>query len=391
MKIDPFAMERWQSLWENEVRYNLSESGVHPMTVLELFEIADLEAAEVLLTQRLFYNPSNGSPELRAAIASLYPGADERNVLVTNGSAEANFVTALHLLEPGDNVVFMVPNYMQWWGLGRLFGGEVRTFPLVEERRWAPDLDALRRAVDARTRAIVVTNPNNPTGAVLSEDEMAEIAAVADRAGAWLIADEVYAGAELDGPRTPSFWGRAERVIVTNGLSKAYGLPGLRIGWIVAPRDLVEQLWGTKDYTTIAPGTLSDLCAQTALRPDVRERIRARTQKILRTNLPVLLDWLAAQGDLFRCVPPRAGAIAFVRYAADVPALELTRRLKDEQDVLLVAGEHFGFGDRFLRIGYGLPKPELEEGLERIRATLAEYDGGRGRPLKAGPRGAGSR
>lgn len=369
MKIQPFAMERWQSVWENRVRFNLSESGVHPMTVLELFEIADVEATEALLTRRLGYNQSNGSTELREAIAAMYPGAGADHVIVTNGSSEANFASAWSLLEPGDNVVFMVPNYMQWYGLASAFAREVRTFPLLEERRWAPDLGALRDAVDARTRAIVVTNPNNPTGAILEDGEMREIVAAADRVGAWLVADEVYIGAELEGERTPSFWGRYDRLLITNGLSKAYGLPGLRIGWIVGPPDQVEEIWGYKDYTTIAPGTLSDLCARAALRPDVRERIRRRTRRILNANLPALRAWLDAQGDLFRYVPPRAGAIAYVRYAVDVSSGELAQRLKDEQDVLVVPGEQFGM-DRYLRIGYGVPKPELEEALERVRRTL---------------------
>lgn len=369
MKIRPFEMERWQSLWENRVRYNLSESGVHPMTVLELFEIADVEATEVLLTQRLLYNQSNGSLELRRTIAGMYPGATEANVLVTNGGSEANCVTAWSLLEPGDHVVFMVPNYMQLWGLSDAFAHEVRTFPLVEGRRWAPDLDALRRAIDDRTRAVVVTNPNNPTGAILSEDEIAEIVAAAERVGAWVIADEIYAGAELEGPRTPSFWGRYDRLLITNGLSKAYGLPGLRIGWIVGPADQVERIWGYKDYTSIAPGTLSDVCARTALRPEVRERIRRRTQKTLNTNFPALRAWLDEQSDLFHCVPPRAGAIAYVRYAADIGSRRLAERLKDDHDVLIVPGDHFGM-DHYMRIGYGLPKAELEEALNRIRESL---------------------
>ncbi|MBI4513607.1 MAG: aminotransferase class I/II-fold pyridoxal phosphate-dependent enzyme, partial [Gemmatimonadetes bacterium] len=375
MRIEPFEMERWQSVWENRVRYNLSESGVHPMTVIELCEMADLEAAEVLLPQRLVYNQSNGTPELRETIAGMYPGATEANILVTNGGSEANFVTALSLLEAGDRAVLMVPNYMQLWGLGRAFAGDLQTFPLVEERRWAPDLDALRRATDERTRCIIVTNPNNPTGAILEEREMDEIVAIAGRAGAWLIADEIYAGSELSGPRTPSFWGRYDRLLITNGLSKAYGLPGLRIGWIAGPADEIERIWSYKDYTTIAPSTLSDLCARIALRPEMRDRIRRRTQKILNMNFPVLRGWIEEQGDLFQYVPPRAGAICYLRHTLAVPSSVLAERLKDEEDVLVVPGVHFGMergerGERYLRIGYGVPKEELQHALRRVRRTL---------------------
>ena len=131
----------------------------------------------------------------------------------------------------------LVPNYMQTWGLVRAFGATVKEWPLIEDReagRWRPDLDALSRVVSDRTRLIIICTPNNPTGARLTPEELDAIGRIADRLGAWVLSDEVYRGAELDGHETASMWGRGERVIVTSGLSKAYGLPGLRIGWIVA-------------------------------------------------------------------------------------------------------------------------------------------------------------
>jgi aspartate/methionine/tyrosine aminotransferase len=368
MKINPFQMERWQSTWENRVRYNLSESGVHPMTVTELLEIAGADPADVL-NQRLVYSQSNGTDELRDLIAAMYPGAAPDQVLVTNGGSEANYVTTWSLLEPDDVVVMQTPNYMQIWGAAEAFAGEVRGFRLVEERGWRPDLAELNERVDDAVKLIVVTNPNNPTGAILDEDEIDDIVATAERVGAWIVADEIYAGAELDGVRSPTFWGRYDRVVITAGLSKAYGLPGLRLGWAVGPADFIERLWSYKDYTTIAPGTLSDLLARIALRPETRRRLYERTRSILSRNLRPLCDWLSERSAIFRFHEPRAGAICYTRYDLDINSSALARRLKDEQSVLVVPGDHFHM-DGYLRIGYGVPTDELLDALDRIEAVL---------------------
>ena len=234
-------MERMQSTYENQVDFNLSESGVHP---LQLGELVDTEQArQSLLTETLRYTQTNGTVPLRTAIAALYPGATPDHVQVTNGGSEANYITTWNLLEPGDEVVMMVPNYMQAWGLARAFGAVVREWPLIRTSgRWRTETDALDRLATPRTKLIAICNPNNPTGARFDEADLDRIVAVASRHGSWLLADEIYRGAERDGRETPSVWGRYDRAIVTGGLSKAYGLPGLRIGWVVAPPQLIAAL-----------------------------------------------------------------------------------------------------------------------------------------------------
>src|SRR5262249_49924265 len=256
MRIETFQMERMQSTWENLVRYNLSESGVHPLSLAEL--VGEGQDRDALLATELGYGQSNGTAEFRRAIPVLYPPADEQNVLVTTGTAEANFLVSWLLTDPGDEVVMMLPNYMQLWGLFRAFGGEVRPLPLVNELNWAPDLDQLERIISDKTRVIAVCNPNNPTGAILTEVEMDRIVEAARRVGAWILADELYRGAELRRDMTPSFWGKYEKLIVTSGLSKAYGLPGLRIGWILSTEDFAARAWAYHDYTTIGPGPQTD-------------------------------------------------------------------------------------------------------------------------------------
>jgi aspartate/methionine/tyrosine aminotransferase len=374
MEIETFELERFQSTWENRVRHNMSESGVHPMSVGELL---DPKERESLIDQRFIYVQTNGTPALRASIAALYPGATADNVVVGNGTAEANYITVWRLIEPGDEVVMMLPNYMQIWGLIRGQGATVVPWRLREERGWEADVDELTSLVTPRTKLIAVCNPNNPTGAILSETAMRGIVAVAERVGAWILADEVYRGAELDGRETRSFWGLSDRVLVSCGLSKAYGLPGLRIGWVAAQAPLIAELWARKDYLSIAPSSLSDRIAQTALRPDVRPRILERTRGIVNANLPALADWMRRHHPGFRMVPPRAGAIAYPRYSWPINSTRLTERLKDEQSVLVVPGDQFGM-DGFLRIGLGTEPEELKAGLagmDRVLGSLGSPPG----------------
>jgi aspartate/methionine/tyrosine aminotransferase len=373
MKLEPFQMERMQSEWENRVAHNLSESGVVPMTVEELLDPSEREE---VLRERLLYVQSNGSDALRSAVAALYPGAQAANVVVTNGTAEANYISIWRLVEPGDEVVMMLPNYMQIWGVVRGQGASVVPWPLREEAGWAPDVDELQRLITPRTRLVVVCNPNNPTGSILARDAMRAIVDRVAARGAWLLVDEVYRGAEREGEETPTFWGSYDRLLVTCGLSKAYALPGLRIGWVVGPAATVAELWGRKDYLTISPGALSDVLARKAVRPDVRARILARTRGILRTNYPVLAEWAGRHGGDLWMVPPRAGAIAYARYAWPVNSTELVTRLRDQFGVLIVPGDHFGM-DGFLRIGFGNEAADLRAGLARIDAGIASLQTGR--------------
>jgi aspartate/methionine/tyrosine aminotransferase len=373
VRYAPFQMERWQSTYEHRVRFNLSESGVHPLTVGELLELAGsrLDLAAV----RLGYAQSNGSDELRALIAADYAGASDASVLVTVGGAEANFASFWHLFETEGKAAVVVPTYGQVPGLVDSFGGDARQVRLLEEEGWQPDLDHLATALKDGARFVLVTNPNNPTGAVLSTESMDGIVELTEKHGAWILADEVYQGAELGEARTPSFWGRHERVLVTNSLSKAYGLPGLRIGWIVGPEAEVAALWGRTDYSTICPASLSDALACVALEPATRARIRERTRGIVRKNLALLEEWMRAQEGRFRYRPPDAGAICFAHYDAPVGSSVFAEKLRVEKDVLVVPGDHFGM-DGYVRIGFGNPANELIEALGRVREAFDEVGPG---------------
>jgi aspartate/methionine/tyrosine aminotransferase len=378
MRIELFRMERMQSLHWHRVEYDLSESGVRPLSVEEALG-DDLDSSEVLRT-RLGYPLSEGSELLRQRIAGWYPGAALENVTVVNGGSEANHLALWALSEPGTRIALMVPNYMQAWGLGRHYAGRVDVFRLkLGKARWELDRESLARAVTRKTKVVMVCNPDNPTGSVLDADEMDAIVASARRAGAWILADEIYRGAELEGDApSPSFWGRYPRVAVTAGLSKAFGLPGLRIGWVVAPRRLVEKIWVRHDYTTLTPGMLSDRLAAAVMEPANRERILARTRSIVRGQWPPLEAWLRRNSHLFRWVAPAAGAIAFARLRSPVTSAALVDRARREESVLLVPGEMLG-APKGIRFGFGYDIDRTLAGLLRLERVLARVSrpGGR--------------
>ncbi len=370
MKFDTFKMERWQSMWENEVELNLSDSGISPLTLNELIEG---EGVESLLETRLAYTQTNGTHELRERIAALYPGARVENVEVTNGTAEANLLAALTLIQADDEVIVQLPNYMQLWGVFQALGARTGAWNLAPDLgagRWHDRLDELDEMVTPRTRMIALCNPNNPSGHVLGADELDRVAAIADRVGAWVLVDEIYQGMEISSGPTPTMWGRYDKVIVTNSLSKSYGLPGLRIGWILGPESTVAECWRTHDYTTIAMGALSDRLACGVLETARRDRVMVRTQEILKRNLPVVVQHVSKTENL-KPILPKAGAFLMLSYEERINSSELAERLRIEKSLLVVPGDHFGM-DGWIRIGFGDETNHIEEGLSRIDALLNE-------------------
>jgi len=373
MRIEKFEMERMQNLYESEVEFNLSVSGVMPLSPRDLLDGKD--EVEQFLSADLFYSESTGSGLLRERIAGLYPGCLPENVTVTNGTSEANYVTLWTLLEADQRLACMLPNYLQAWGIGRAYAAGVDPFHLVlrEESgqlRWALDLDELERAVTRQTRVIFVNTPNNPTGAILNRAEMDAVVAAARRVNAWLVVDEVYRGAELEGDISPSFWGMYEKVVVTCGMSKAFALPGLRLGWVVAPVKLIEEVWVRHDYLTLTPGLLSDRLATLALEPTRHAAIRARIRTILQNNLPHFEAWIEPIRDVVRYVRPQAGAIAYFGYHGSIPSALLAERLHRAGSVLVVPGEYFGL-ERGFRIGYGMNTEKMKAGLARLQQMMA--------------------
>ncbi len=367
MKLSTFEMERWQSTYENAVQFNLSESGVHPATLAEI-GVDPQEFAEM----RMYYSPSNGTEKFRRLAASLYEGATPDNIIITIGGIEANFHAVVRLLEPGDDALLLLPNYMQIYGLVPALGGRVIPVWNRIENNWIPDPDEIARKITPRTKFISLSNPNNPSGAVVPLEVIKAIAAIADKHGCWILSDEVYRGAERNAQRTPSFWGIYPKTLVSQSLSKAYGTPGLRVGWLMAPENIVQDVWAQSDYTKIAPPTLSDYIGCRVL--ENREKLYARTRSWMEENWPTMKGWLEERPGMFQYQEPAAAAVCMIKYKHRVNSTVLAERLRTEKSTLIVSGDHFGL-DGYIRLGYGTEKEYLSEGLRRVGEILDSVAG----------------
>ena len=371
MPFQIFDLECFQSQFERTVEINLADSSV------KCANMSDILAGEEpgpLLELPLYYPEVNGTGLLRERAASLYPGALARNILVTVGAAQANWMVCSTLLEPGDNVVVVSPGYRQVWGLAKNLGCTVREARLYPEQNWRLDLDELESLAGAKTKLISIVNPNNPTGSVLSREEMQRIVRTCERSGAWLHADEVYRGTELNGHECPSFWGMYEKVVCVNSFSKAYGLAGLRIGWALAPPALVQDLWRRHEYAVIAASGPSMALAEIALKPDKRKMLLDRQRNLSRAGHTLLENWISEQEGRFSVSKAVATSIAFVRYHFDIPSAELADHIRTKTSVLVAPGDYLGT-QRHLRIAVGYEPAKLSTALGRIGAVAAELAG----------------
>ena len=366
MKFPSFDLERIQSIYENSVEINLTESGIEPLSLKELMNPKELEE---LLNLPLGYGYTQGTPLLRQRISNLYEGADENNVLVTSGSSEAIFLSAVLTVSKGDRVVMMTPNYLSFNGVAEALGAEVDYVPLLKKEKWEWDLDCLDEAVSDKTKVISVCNPNNPTGSVLNLEQMLKIVEIAGRVGAYLLVDEVYIGAELGSNLTKSFLGMYEKTIVTSGLSKSYAHPGLRIGWIISGKRFVEEAWAIKDYTTIASSSLSQHIATKVLEPETITKLRSRTKVLLNKNLETFSKWILPYSNHLSFLKPEAGGFAFVEYDMDINSTDLVHDLRKNEGVFIVPGDSFG-KDKYFRIGLGHESIGFSKGLDLLSEGL---------------------
>ncbi len=371
MDFQNFDLEYFQSQFERTVEYNLADSSVKCANVSDILAGED---ADPLLNLPLYYPEVNGTELLRQRIAALYPSASPKNVLVTVGAAQANWMVCSTLLEPGDEVVVVSPGYRQVWGLARNLGCRVGEAQLRPDNDWRLDVDELESLAGAKTRLISIVNPNNPTGSILSGEEMRRIVRICERTGAWLHADEVYRGTELAAPETPSFWGMYDKVVCVNSFSKAYGLAGLRIGWALAVPEMIEELWRRHEYAVIAAAGPSMKLAEIALKPEKRKMLLDRQRRLSREGHTLLEHWIGEQEGRFSVSKAVATSIAFVKYHFDMPSVELANQIRRKASVLVAPGAYLGT-EHHLRITVGYEPAKINTALGRIGAVAAELAG----------------
>ncbi|WP_370240885.1 aminotransferase [Pararhodobacter marinus] len=370
MHIEPFGVEIWMNAWETQCEWNLAETCVDSLTIGELMELtgANADMLAQLLPMRMSYGDIDGSDRLRRAIAQLYDRQTPERIIVTHGTIGANMLVHKALVGRGDRVVSIVPTYQQHHSIPESLGADVHLLHLRPEDGWLPDLDRLRALVRPGTKLIALTNPNNPTGALIPRAMLDEISAIAREAGAYVLCDEVYRGTDQEGDgRSASMADRYEKGISTAGMSKAFSLAGLRLGWIAAPPEVIAAVSVHRDYDTISVGRIDDHFASVAL--ENAERILARSQRITRTNLQILSDWIDRE-PLLDWVPPRSGTTAFVRYDLPLTSQEFCLDLLEETGVMFTPGSALGV-EGYLRIGFANSTEILREGLARTSVFLA--------------------
>lgn len=370
MKIEPFGVEMWMNEWEARCQLNLAETCVRSLTIEELLTLAGRNEADLseLLPMKMTYGPIEGSERLRDAIAALYDRQSRDNIVVTHGTIGANMLCHKALVERGDKVIAVVPTYQQHYSIPESIGADVQLMWLREENGFLPDLDELRDLATADTKLIALNNPNNPTGALMDRALLEQIAEIARDCDAWILCDEVYRGTDQEGSgTTASIADVYEKGIGTAGMSKAYALAGLRLGWVAAPREMIEAVMIHRDYDTISVGMIDDHFAALAL--ENRERLLARSRTITRGNLATLADWVE-QEPCISWVRPRSGTTALLKYDLPMPSRDLCVALLEETGVMFTPGAALAM-EGYLRIGYANDPSILKEGLERVSEFLA--------------------
>jgi aspartate/methionine/tyrosine aminotransferase len=378
MKIRDFGVELWMNEFENHCAFNLAETCVESLTIGELLEIAGKTNSLMadILPMKMTYGAIEGSDRLRDAICALYTTKTRANILVTHGTISANALVHETLVEPGDRVISVLPTYQQHYSIPESYGADVQILRLSAESGFLPDLDQLARLAASGTKLIAINNPNNPTGSLMNRDFLVRLAEIARRCGAYVLCDEVYRGTDQAGDGfTASFADLYEKGISTAGLSKAFSLAGLRLGWIAGPVDLIRAVSSHRDYNTISVGMINDYLAAVAL--ENREKIIARSQRITRENLQILDSWVAAEPSI-SYVKPASGTTALLRYHFDMQSRDFCLRLLKETGVMLTPGSAMDM-EGWLRIGYANNKAVLLEGLAKMTGFLTRLRAGESR------------
>lgn len=368
MQLREFVLERYFARWEFAVRWNLCASDVEPVGMAELLALADDECQRLWRGLRLGYTESSGHPLLRAAIAGLYEGeASAEDVLVFSGAEEAIFCGLQALLGAGDHVVVTVPAYQSLVEVARACGADVTTVPLRAEEGWRLDVSRLRAALRPATKALIVNVPHNPTGMLPDRATWRAVIDLAAEAGVRLVVDEAYRWLEYDdGDRLTAGVAAGPGAIGVGVMSKAFGLAGLRIGWLVS-RDhaALARAAAIKDYTTICAAGPSEILAIAALR--AREKLVARSRAIVVGNLARARRFFGERQELFEWTAPRAGTVMFPRLrSGDSEAFAAA--LVAAEGVLLLPGSCFEQAGGFFRVGLG--RRDFAAGLERMAAFV---------------------
>ena len=371
MKIKPFAVEEWMNAWEVGAKYNIAETCVDSISMNELFELTGEDKTEFLnrlCARRLSYGDIEGLPEFRKGVCGLYKTLNIENIVPTHGASGANHHVFYSLISPGDRVVSIMPTYQQLYSIPESYGADVQILHLSKENNYLPDLEKLRRLVTPETKMICINNPNNPTGALMSEQMLREIVEIARSADAWILCDEVYRHLSQEDGWCPSIVDLYEKGISVSSMSKVFSLAGLRLGWIAThDMSVVKSCLSHRDYNLVSCGVFDEMLAAAALKH--RDKLLERSRKIVRENLQILDNWVSSEPHV-SYVKPKAGTTALVYYDLDISSYEFCEEMYKKTGAFVTPGDCFEV-PHSMRIGYAYGKQDLIDGLKAISEYIA--------------------
>lgn len=371
MKIKPFAVEEWMNAWEVGAKYNIAETCVDSISMNELFELTGEDKTEFLnrlCARRLSYGDIEGLPEFRKGVCGLYKTLNIENIVPTHGASGANHHVFYSLISPGDRVVSIMPTYQQLYSIPESYGADVQILHLSKENNYLPDLEKLRRLVTPETKMICINNPNNPTGALMSEQLLREIVEIARSADAWILCDEVYRHLSQEDGWCPSIVDLYEKGISVSSMSKVFSLAGLRLGWIAThDMSVVKSCLSHRDYNLVSCGVFDEMLAAAALKH--RDNLLERSRKIVQENLQILDDWVSSEPHV-SYVKPKAGTTALVYYDLDISSYEFCEEMYKKTGAFVTPGDCFEV-PHSMRIGYAYGKQDLIDGLKAISEYIA--------------------
>ena len=372
MHIKPFAVEEWMNAYEEGARYNIAETCVNSVSLDELFSLTGTDKERFLkdlCSRRLTYGHIFGAPQFKEGICRLYRTVSPEDVVTTHGAAGANHHVFYSLVEPGDRVISIMPTYQQLYSIPEAYGADLQLLTLREENGFLPDLEELRALVNEKTRLICINNPNNPTGALMSEELLRSIAEIARSVDAYVMCDEVYRHLTQKDEWCPSIADLYEKGISVSSMSKVFSLAGIRLGWIAThDKEAVRALLTHRDYNHISCGMIDEAIAGIALTH--ADALLERSRSIVRGNLAILDEWVE-NTPLVHYGKPQAGTTALVYYDLPVPSYEFCLDLYEKTGAFVTPGDCFE-QPHSMRIGYACAKQDLIDGLAAITAYLAE-------------------
>lgn len=372
MQIPNFKLEEFWKKYEFSAPYLLCPSDVETWSLKELLALADAESQTLWENLHLGYTESPGLPLLREEIASLYSTLDKDHILTTAGAEEGIYCSMQSLLSPRDHVIVISPCYQSLETLPKALGAEVTNIPLDPKKKWKLDVEQLKSTFRSSTKLLILNCPHNPTGSLLDKEVFETMIELGKANDAYIFSDEVYRYLEIDeSKRLPAIADAYEKGISLNVITKAFGLGGLRIGWLASrDKDILQKIGSYKLYTSISNSAPSEILALIALR--AKDVILKRNREIMMSNLSLLDQFFERYSSYFAWNRPESGTMAFPELLLPIPIDRFIEKLVEEAGVLIMPGSVFDFSGNFFRIGFG--RRSMPEALKRFEQYLDTYE-----------------